>query len=340
MSSMITIIVIAVCAFAASAFIAPFTVFFTISAVCAFAVCAVSGPFLIPALRRLKFGQEIREVGPSWHKSKSGTPTMGGIMFILATAVSCVLFFRDRRGIMLAAIALAFGAIGFADDFIKVVKKRNLGLTALQKLLAQIFVSVAFVLAGLKFKLFDTSIIIPFLDKPLDLAWLYIPFAIFIMVGVPNSVNLTDGIDGLAASVSTVVSIFLTFLAVSYNEMSIARFCAAITGGCLGFLLFNAYPARVFMGDTGSLFLGGAICGAALMLEAPVVLVIAGFVFVMETLSVIIQVTSFKATGKRVFKMTPIHHHFEMCGWNERKIVISAIILSAVLCTVAYISCM
>ncbi len=311
----------------------------TITAVCAFAICALAGPFMIPALRRLKFGQEIREVGPSWHKSKSGTPTMGGVMFILAAVVSMLFLFRDRRGIMLTATALAFGAIGFTDDFIKVVKKRNLGLTALQKFLAQVFVSVVFVLAGIHFKLFDTSIILPFVNRPIDLTWLYIPFAIFIMIGVPNSVNLTDGIDGLAASVSAVVSIFLTFLAISYNEITVAKFAAAITGGCLGFLLFNAHPAKVFMGDTGSLFLGGAICAAALMLEAPLVLVIAGFVFVMETLSVIIQVASFKTTGKRVFKMTPIHHHFEMCGWNERKIVISAIILSAVLCTIAYISC-
>ncbi|MBQ6999364.1 MAG: phospho-N-acetylmuramoyl-pentapeptide-transferase [Clostridia bacterium] len=311
----------------------------TAAAVCAFAICALTGPFMIPALRRLKFGQEIREVGPSWHKSKSGTPTMGGLMFILAVAVSGLLLFRDRRGIMLMAISLAFGAIGFADDYIKVVKKRNLGLTALQKFLAQVFVSVVFVLAGMHFKVFDTSIILPFLNRPVDLTWLYIPFAIFIMIGVPNSVNLTDGIDGLAASVSAVVSIFLTFLALAYNEVTVAKFAATITGGCLGFLLFNAHPAKVFMGDTGSLFLGGAICAAALMLEAPLALVIAGFVFVMETLSVIIQVASFKTTGKRVFKMTPIHHHFEMCGWNERKIVISAIILSAILCTIAYIAC-
>lgn len=313
----------------------------TVTTVCAFAICALTGPFMIPALRRLKFGQEIREVGPSWHKSKSGTPTMGGLMFILASVVCMLFLFPNRQGIMLTATALAFGAIGFADDFIKVVKKRNLGLTALQKFLAQVFVSVVFVLAGMHFKLFDSSIILPFVNRPVDLTWLYIPFAIFIMIGVPNSVNLTDGIDGLAASVSAVVSIFLTFLALSYGEgvHTVARFSAAITGGCLGFLLFNAHPAKVFMGDTGSLFLGGAICAAALMLEAPLVLVIAGFVFVMETLSVIIQVISFKSTGKRVFKMTPIHHHFEMCGWNERKIVISAIILSAVLCTIAYIAC-
>lgn len=311
----------------------------TPTALCAFAVCAVGGPFLIPALRRLKFGQEIREIGPSWHKSKSGTPTMGGVMFIIAVVVAMLIFFRDRRGIMLTLTAVAFGAVGFADDFIKVVKKRNLGLTALQKLLAQIFVAVVFVLAGVHFKLFDTSVILPFANRPVDLTWLYIPFAVFIMVGVPNSVNLTDGIDGLASSVTAVVCIFLTYGAIAYNEPTVANFCAAVTGGCLGFLLFNAYPAKVFMGDTGSLFLGGAVCAAALMLEMPLVLVIAGGVYVVETLSVIIQVISFKTTGKRVFKMTPIHHHFEMCGWNERKIVISAIAVSAVLCVLAYVSC-
>lgn len=237
------------------------------SVACAFAVCVLTGPFLIPALRRLKFGQEIREIGPSWHKSKSGTPTMGGIMFILGIAVTMLLCFRDRKGIMLTLTALAFGAIGFADDFIKVVKKRNLGLTALQKLLAQIFVAVVFVLAGVHFKLFDSSVILPFANRPVDLAWLYIPFAVFIMVGVPNSVNLTDGIDGLAASVTVVVSVFLTVAASSFNEPSVANFCAAVTGGCLGFLLFNAYPAKVFMGDTGSLFLGGAVCAALLCLK-------------------------------------------------------------------------
>ena len=310
------------------------------SAICAFVVCAILGPVVIPVLTRLKFGQEIREIGPSWHKAKAGTPTMGGVMFFVAAILCMLLFFRDRRGVMLTATALGFGVIGFADDYIKVVKKRNLGLTALQKFLAQIFVAVVFVLAGMYFKVFDTSITVPFINKPIDLKWLYIPFAIFIMVGVPNSVNLTDGVDGLAASVTAVVGVFFTFLAISYNEQAVASFGASITGTCLGFLLFNAHPAKVFMGDTGSLFLGGAVCAAALMLEAPLVLVIAGGVYVFETVSVIVQVISFKTTGKRVFKMTPVHHHFEMCGWNERKIVISAILLSAILCILSYVSCM
>lgn len=310
-----------------------------VSAVCAFVVCAVAGPFLIPALRRLKFGQEIREEGPSWHKAKSGTPTMGGVMFIGAVVLSMLLFFRSFEGIMLVTISVAFGAIGFADDYIKVVKKRNLGLTAKQKFMAQIFVSVLFVALSGYFRLFDTSIVVPFIKIPVNLSWWYYPLALFIMLGVPNSVNLTDGVDGLAASVSAVVCIFLTFASIAFGDFETAKFCGAVTGGCLGFLIFNANPAKVFMGDTGSLFLGGAICAAALMLRIPLILVIAGGVFVFETLSVIIQVISFKTTGKRVFRMTPVHHHFEMCGWNEKKIVFSAIILSALLCAVSYVIC-
>ncbi|MBE7012618.1 MAG: phospho-N-acetylmuramoyl-pentapeptide-transferase [Ruminococcaceae bacterium] len=311
----------------------------SVVAVLAFVVCAVTGPFIIPFLRRLKFGQKILEIGPSWHKSKSGTPTMGGIIFIISTVLAALLLFPTTKGFLLCGISVAFGLIGFADDFIKVVKKRNLGLTSIQKLLLQIFVSLIFVFIGEHYKLFDTSITVPFVSTPLNLSWVYFPFAVFVMVGVTNSVNLTDGVDGLASSVSAVVSIFFTFLAIYYNEGEIAMFCAAVTGGCLGFLLFNANPAKVFMGDTGSLFLGGAICGAALMLEAPLVLVIAGGVFVFETVSVIIQVISFKTRGKRVFKMTPVHHHFEMCGWSEKKIVITAVAASAILCALAYISC-
>lgn len=309
-------------------------------ALTAFIICAVTGPLTIPALRRLKFGQEIREVGPSWHKSKSGTPTMGGVIFIVSTIAATLLYFRGIKGIMLCALSVAFGLIGFADDFIKVVKKRNLGLTSKQKFILQVLVSVIFVLLGDYFRLFDTKIIVPFMEEPINLSWGYIPFAVFVMVGVTNSVNLTDGVDGLASSVSAVVSIFFTFLAIYYKEGEIARFCAAITGGCLGFLLFNANPAKVFMGDTGSLFLGGAICGMALLLGAPLVLVIAGGVFVFETLSVIIQVISFKTRGKRVFKMTPIHHHFEMCDWSEKRIVVTFSSVSAILCLIAYLSCM
>ncbi len=310
----------------------------SIAAVLAFAISAVAGPVLIPVLHRLKFGQEIRTVGPSWHKAKSGTPTMGGIIFILAAAVVTLLFARNTKGIAMLAVALAFGAIGFIDDFIKVVMKRNLGLTALQKFLAQVFVAVVFVLAGMHFHLLHTSVAIPFLHTPLDLKWGYIPFAVFLMVGVPNAVNLTDGLDGLASSVTVVVSLFFTIAALGVNDTPIAVFSAAVTGGCLGFLLFNAYPAKVFMGDTGSLFLGGAVVALALMMGLGLVLVIVGGVYVIETLSVILQVASFKLTGKRIFKMTPIHHHFEMCGWSERKIVLAAVLVSVALAFIAWLS--
>lgn len=310
----------------------------SIAAVVAFAISALAGPIAIPVLHRLKFGQEIRTVGPSWHKAKSGTPTMGGVIFILAAVAATLIFARDTKGIAMLAVALGFGAIGFVDDFIKVVMKRNLGLTALQKFLAQVFVSVVFVLAGMHFNLLHTSVTVPFLRTPLDLGWLYIPFAVFLLIGVPNAVNLTDGLDGLAASVTVVVSLFFTVAALGMQEESVSVFSGVITGGCLGFLLFNAYPAKVFMGDTGSLFLGGAVVAMALILDLGVVLVIVGGVYVLETVSVIIQVTSFKLTGKRVFKMTPIHHHFEMCGWSERKIVLTAIVASVVLAAVGLIS--
>ncbi len=310
----------------------------SITAVLAFVISAAAGPILIPVLHRLKFGQEIRTVGPSWHKAKSGTPTMGGIIFILAAVAVTLLFARNTKGIAMLAIALAFGAIGFVDDFIKVVMKRNLGLTALQKFLAQVFVAVVFVLAGMHFHLLHTSVVVPFLQLPLDLKWVYIPFAVFLMVGVPNAVNLTDGLDGLASSVTVVVSLFFTIAALGVHDTPVAVFAAVITGGCLGFLLFNAYPAKVFMGDTGSLFLGGAVVAMALMLDLGLVLVIVGGVYVVETLSVILQVTSFKLTGKRIFKMTPIHHHFEMCGWSERKIVLAAILASVVLAFIAWLS--
>lgn len=310
----------------------------SIAAVVAFALSALAGPVFIPVLHRLKFGQEIRTVGPSWHKAKSGTPTMGGIIFILAAVVATLVFARNTKGIAMLAAALGFGAIGFVDDFIKVVMKRNLGLTALQKFLAQVFVSVVFVLAGMQYNLLHTSVIIPFLGVPLDLGWFYIPFAVFLLIGVPNAVNLTDGLDGLASSVTVVVSLFFTVAALGVREQPVSVFAGIITGGCLGFLLFNAYPAKVFMGDTGSLFLGGAVVAMALMMDLGLVLVIVGGVYVLETVSVIIQVTSFKLTGRRVFKMTPIHHHFEMCGWGERKIVLAAIIASVVLAAIGLVS--
>ncbi len=315
--------------------------FMITAALCAaasFVLAAVIGPVAIPVLTRLKFGQEIREIGPKWHKKKSGTPTMGGVIFILAITISCLLFSRTPKMWCLLGGAWAFGLIGFVDDFIKVVMKRNLGLTSLQKLLLQIAAAAAVLLLGLKLSFVDTSIVIPFMKSTLDIGVWLLPLAIFVLVGGTNSVNLTDGLDGLAASVTAVVGVFFTVSAYRYGRMDEALFAAALTGGCMAFLLYNAYPAKVFMGDTGSLFLGGALCSLALFLKMPVVLVIAGGVYVIETLSVIIQVTSFKLTGKRVFKMSPIHHHFEMLGWSEQKIVLTAIFACVVFCAIAFFS--
>lgn len=314
-----------------------FAAFF--AALIAFTVCVCIGPFFVPFLRKLKFGQEIREIGPSWHKSKRGTPTMGGIIFIISVTAVSLLFYRDKKAVMLVALSLAFGLIGLADDFIKVVMKRNLGLTEKQKFLMQLAASVLFIYIGMHFELFDTSMVIPFLKKSVDIGWLYIPLMLFIIIGGTNSVNLTDGVDGLATSVTIAVSVFFTIVSLALGEISVAIFSAALTGALVGFLIFNIHPAKVFMGDTGSLYLGGAVCGIALILKMPFVLALVGLWYVIETLSVIIQVTSFKLTGKRVFKMSPIHHHFEMCGWSENKIVLTAVIITAVLAIIAYIAC-
>ncbi len=309
-----------------------------------FAVAALMGPKLIPFLHKLRFGQEIREEGPRWHQKKAGTPTMGGFMFICGTAaaviatavIAAVKGNADAvlmKGALMTAAALGFGAIGFIDDFIKVVKKRNLGLTSIQKLLLQVILSAAYIFALDKMGQLDTSVAIPFTRISFVMpVWLYVIFAMFVVVGTVNAVNLTDGLDGLAASVTVVVSLYFAFTAFTLGESGALNFASAIAGGLLGFLIYNKYPAKVFMGDTGSLFLGGAMAVVAIGMRMPLYLIIAGFVYFAETLSVIIQVTSFKLTGKRVFKMSPIHHHFEMCGWSEKKIVMTFTAVTFVLC--------
>lgn len=307
------------------------------------AVTLVTGPVFIPWLHRLKFGQQILEDGPVWHQKKSGTPTMGGLMFILGVAVSCavaIIIKRDIKLLIMLVIALGYGAIGFVDDYVKVVKKRNLGLTAIQKFALQAILSVIYVLVLDFTGNLETDIIIPFSDVTLHMpVWLYVVFILFVVCGTVNAVNLTDGIDGLAASITVVVSLFLA-LAGHFFSSSASYLSLAVAGGCIGFLCFNKYPASVFMGDTGSLFLGGAISVAAVGMRMPLILVIVGFVYLFETLSVILQVASFKLTGKRIFKMSPIHHHFEMCGWNEKKIVTVFSLVSLLLCVIAFISLM
>ncbi|MEA4965797.1 MAG: phospho-N-acetylmuramoyl-pentapeptide-transferase [Oscillospiraceae bacterium] len=314
-----------------------------ITALCAFALSVLLGLLVIPALRALKAGQSIREVGPSWHNSKQGTPTMGGIIFIGGCVICILTGFRamlagELEHIFVLVFALVFGAIGFADDFVKVKKKRNLGLTAPQKLLLQFLAAALFLLVLRWNGSLTNDLYLPFFNVTWRINWIvYLLFAMFVIVGCVNAVNLTDGIDGLATGVTIPVMIYFTLISVSYGKQTLALFPAALLGGLFAFLCFNFHPAKVFMGDTGSLFLGGAVCGMAFALDMPVVLLPVGLVYVIEALSDIIQVAYFKLShGKRVFKMAPIHHHFEMCGWSEVKIFGVFTSVTAVLCVLTY----
>ncbi len=321
--------------------------YYIIGGVAALALSLLLGMFTIPMLRRLKFGQEIREIGPSWHAAKSGTPTMGGVIFIISSAaaliITCLWGFLvgGRSGsftelLIVELLSLSFGVIGFIDDYIKVVKKRNLGLTAVQKFSLQFLVSLVFATFVAVFGDTGTVIDLPFAKTNIDLNWFYIPFIIFVMLATVNSVNLTDGLDGLATTITMVVMLFYLLISLRIKNSAMALFAAVMLGALAGFLFYNRKPAKVFMGDTGSLFLGGAVCGLAITLRQPLTLLIVGLVYVIETLSVIMQVTSYKLTGKRIFKMSPIHHHFEMCGWSEEKIVCVFSLVTLLLCAVMY----
>lgn len=315
----------------------------------AFVAAVIFGRIFIPILRRLKFGQEIRDEGPRWHEKKSGTPTMGGFIFIAGSLAGLVVLWLlsavmgynmpDSVSLgMMIAMMLAYAAIGFVDDYIKVILKRNLGLTASQKFGLQLIVAVAFVSWAVLGGHIGTEIRIPFTSIVWNMGWVFIPYVVLVILAAVNSVNLTDGLDGLAASVTVVVAVFFLLISKSgvTENTAVAFFAAVLIGGLLGFLIYNKYPAKVFMGDTGSLCLGGAVCAMAILLEEPLALLIVGFVYVMETLSVIMQVTSYKLTGKRIFKMSPIHHHFEMCGWSEQKIVAVFTLVTAALCALMY----
>ncbi len=320
-----------------------------VTVVSAFLITSVIGMWLIPFLRRLHFGQTILDIGPAWHKSKQGTPTMGGIMFIagitIAILVGWLTLELSEQGVADASatgsfylwggllMALAFGLIGFLDDYISVVKKQNLGLKAGQKSLAQLLVAVVYLAAQQIFAP-TTSFWLPFIGD-LDIGIFYYPLMLFIIVGTVNAVNLTDGIDGLDASVTMVAAMgFMVIASIAgFSQMNLLA--AALAGGCLGFLVWNFHPAKVFMGDTGSLFLGGMVVALAFGLRRPLLLVFIGIVYVVETLSDIIQIGSVKLTGKRVFKMAPIHHHFEMSGWSEVKIVAVFSAVTAVGCLIA-----
>lgn len=290
----------------------------------AFIISLILGPILIPVLRRLKIGQSVREEGPKSHYVKSGTPTMGGIIFLLAlviTVISTGIMNRDLMVLLLAS--LGFGLIGFVDDYIIVVKKSNLGLRAGQKFFAQVVLAVILAVYQSNTSIAGTSILIPFSGNQfLDLGILYIPFIVFVVVGTVNSVNLTDGLDGLASGVSIIVLSFFAIVASMWGADNVTIFSAALIGGCLGFLVHNTYPAKIFMGDTGSLALGGAIASIAILMNLTLWLPIVGGIFFIETISVIIQVVSFKSRGRRVFLMSPLHHHLEHKGWKETKVVV------------------
>lgn len=304
-----------------------------------FLISFLAGPFIIPLLRKLKFGQSILEIGPKWHKGKSGTPTMGGIIFILSSVVAGAIFIRDLKGLFVLAFSLLSGLIGFIDDYIKVVKKRNLGLSPMAKIILMLFITTAFSISGIELGIISTSLHIPFTDIYIDLGYYIAFFFIFMMIGFINSVNLTDGIDGLAGSVTTVVAVFFTLFSLSISESGLASFSAALTGGLIGFLVYNLNPAKVFMGDTGSLFLGGAVSSLAILSGEPLIIVIVGVIYLWEAVSVMLQVGYFKLSGgKRIFKMAPFHHHLEMSGYSENKIVTVFSLITVIASAIAYLS--
>ena len=312
-----------------------------IAAVAGAVLSGVLGYFLLPVLRALKAGQSIREIGPTWHNNKAGTPMMGGLMFIGAVIVCllvCIPMMEDYTVFYALALSLCFGFVGFLDDFFKIKFKRNLGLTSIQKALLQMAVSALYLYLLYKQGAMSTELYIPFVDLSFTIHPLvYIFFAMFVMVGCVNAVNLTDGVDGLCGSVTIPVMIFLAVVSVAMGRYDLALLPASLAGGLVAYLFYNWHPAKVFMGDTGSLFLGGVVCAMAFALEMPLVLILVGVIYIVETLSVILQVIYFKLThGKRLFKMSPIHHHFEMCGWKEEKIVIVFALVSAIGCVIAW----
>lgn len=300
-------------------------IFFTI--IMAFLITVLLAPVFIPFLRRLKFGQSIRDEGPQSHQKKTGTPTMGGIVFLLSIVITTFVMTGKYsepgpETYLMILVTVGFGLLGFLDDFIKVVMKRNLGLTSKQKLFGQIVISVIFYLI-FKQNDFPTTVSIPLTDYSFELGWFYCLFIIFWLVGFSNAVNLTDGLDGLVSGTSAIAFGALAVLAWNQSQYDVAIFGVAVVGAVLGFLVFNAHPAKVFMGDTGSLALGGAIATIAILTKLEIILILIGGVFVIETLSVILQVASFKTTGKRIFKMSPLHHHYELVGWSEWRVVVT-----------------
>ena len=313
-----------------------------------FLITFLVGIGLIPFLKKKKAGQSIKTDGPVWHMSKQGTPTMGGLMFIAGITVVCLIggikeiAAGDWRHIIILVFSLLFAAIGFLDDYEKLKKKQNLGLTALQKFLLQLAAAIVLILLLRLEGHLSSNVYIPFFEVTVHIPYaLYLVLAAFIIVGCVNAVNITDGVDGLAAGVSLPVAAFYTAVSAVWGFSSVGLFSAGLAGGLAAFLIFNFYPAKIFMGDTGSLFLGGAICATAFALDMPLILIPIGIVYIIETLSDIIQVVYFKAThGKRIFKMAPLHHHLEMSGWGERRIFAVFTAISAAFCLLSFFAVM
>ncbi len=311
-----------------------------IAVLISFGISVILGPVVIPWLRRLKMGQTERVEGVQSHLKKAGTPTMGGVIFLLATVVTSLFFVKDYPKIIpVLFLTLGFGLIGFLDDYLKVVLKRSDGLLPWQKFLLQVVLTAVFVFYIINYTDVALTMRIPFWGGHyLNLGWLAIPVLFFAVIGTVNGVNFTDGLDGLASSVTLIVAVFFTVVSIG-TKSGIEPVTCAVVGGLMGFLLFNVYPAKVFMGDTGSLALGGFVAGAAYMMQMPLFILIVGLIYFVEVLSVIIQVTYFKAThGKRIFKMAPIHHHFELCGWSETRIVAVFSVVTALMCLIAYMA--
>ncbi len=316
--------------------------------VCSFVLCAGITRYIIPKLKSLKLGQKILDIGPRWHKGKEGTPTMGGIAMILASLpvlIAAVCLIGINSGwehtvkIAIAYItSVLYGCIGLLDDSVKMLKKQNEGLTAKQKYALQFLLAILFLIAMRLWGGLDTTLTIPYLNTDIQLGWFYYVFAVLLITGVVNAVNLTDGIDGLASGVTMVVGGFFAVVAMGIGMKAVSEtvLSACVIGVTLGFLVYNAYPAKIFMGDTGSLFLGGMVVSLAFMVNSPLIIVICGIIYIIEALSVIIQVTCYKLTKKRVFKMAPIHHHFEMCKWSEVKIVAVFMIVTVLASVAAY----
>ena len=303
-----------------------------------FVICVILCPIFIPFLKKLKFGQYIREEGPKSHQKKSGTPTMGGLIIVCSAVITSLFYIKDNmEALPILFVTLGFGLIGFLDDYIKVVLKRNLGLKVWQK--GQIIVTAIFAYYIINFTDVGTTLIIPFSNgKFLDISNLFVPFLFIVFLGTVNGVNFTDGLDGLASSVTILVATFFSVVAIGTGS-NISPITCAVTGSLLGFLIYNVYPAKVFMGDTGSLALGGFVAATAFMLRMPLFILIVGFIYLIEVLSVMIQVVYFKLTkGKRIFRMAPIHHHFELGGWSETRVVAIFSIVTAILCLVGLLA--